>query len=265
MAASITKQTKITIGLLLGLLLSSLDQTIISTAMPTVTQSLGGFSLYSWVFTVYMLASTTTMPVYGKLADLFGRKKLYIIGMLLFLIGSALCGIAGTMTELIVFRAIQGLGAGAIMPLSMTIVADIYEPEKRGRFMGLFGSVFALTSIAGPALGGLIVEHWSWGWIFFMNLPIGVISVYIIASSLNESKSTEKRAIDVLGTAVLTCSIVAILLALALGGSAQDAQAHYEWLSAPVGGLFALELPAARLVYPHRDKSKGADYSASSV
>lgn len=163
----------ITTSLLIGLILSSLDQTIVSTAMPTIVQQLGGLSLYSWVFAVYMLASTTTMPIYGKLADLLGRKKIYLSGLTLFLIGSALCGLAGTMTELILFRGIQGLGAGALMPIAFTIIADIYPPERRGKFMGLFGTVFAISSIVGPIVGGLIVDFFHWGWIFYLNLPFG--------------------------------------------------------------------------------------------
>ncbi|MDQ0089476.1 EmrB/QacA subfamily drug resistance transporter [Paenibacillus anaericanus] len=235
-----SKTRLITIGLLLGLFLSSLDQTIISTAMPTVIKELGGFSLYSWVFTIYMLASTTTMPIYGKLADLFGRRRMYLIGIFIFLVGSTLCGIAGSMTELIIYRGIQGLGAGALMPISMTIVADIYPPETRGKFMGLFGAVFAVTSIFGPALGGLIVEHWNWGWIFYMNLVIGIPALIIIAIAMEESKSTEKRSIDWLGALTLSGGIIAILLALVLGGEGQGVGMSYAWGSTEIIGLFSL-------------------------
>jgi EmrB/QacA subfamily drug resistance transporter len=216
----------ITTGLLMGLILSSLDQTIVSTAMPTAVKELGGFSLYSWVFAVYMLASTTTMPIYGKLADLFGRRKMYLTGLFLFLTGSALCGLAGNMTELIVFRGIQGLGAGALMPIAFAIVGDIYPPEKLGKFQGLFGAVFAISSILGPALGGFIAEHWSWGWIFFMNLPIGIPAFLIMAAALKENKSTEQRSIDWFGAIALSGAIVSILLALVLGGDDQGAGTH---------------------------------------
>ncbi|GGH36965.1 MDR family MFS transporter [Paenibacillus segetis] len=230
----------ITIGLLMGLFLSSLDQTIISTAMPTVIKELGGLSVYSWVFTIYMLASTTTMPIYGKLADLFGRKRMYLIGIFLFLAGSTLCGLAGDMTELIIFRGIQGLGAGALMPISMTIVADIYPPDKRGKFMGLFGTVFAISSLLGPALGGVIVEHWNWGWIFYMNLVIGIPALIIIAIAMEESKSKERRSIDWFGALTLSGAIIAILLALVLGGSGQGEGMSYAWGSTEIIGLFSI-------------------------
>ncbi|MNZ70467.1 Multidrug resistance protein 3 [compost metagenome] len=228
----------ITAGLLMGLFLSSLDQTIISTAMPTVIKDLGGFSLYSWVFTVYMLASTSTMPIYGKLADLFGRKKMYLIGIILFLIGSLLCGFAGNITELIMFRGIQGLGAGALMPISMTIVADIYPPDKRGKFMGLFGGVFALSSIIGPALGGMIVEHWSWGWIFYINIPVGIPALFMVAMALKESKGKVKVSIDWYGAITLIVAIVSILLAMVLGGTNKESGISYAWTSPQMIGLF---------------------------
>jgi predicted MFS family arabinose efflux permease len=146
-------------GLIMGLLLSSLDQTITTTAMPTVVKELGGLSLYSWVFSIYMLTSTTSMPIYGKLADFYGRKRMYLIGMVLFLIGSALCGLATDMTQLILFRGIQGLGAGALMTIAMTIAADLYTPEKRGGgFQVLFGAVLGLSSMIGPTIGGTFLR-----------------------------------------------------------------------------------------------------------
>ncbi|MUT65633.1 MDR family MFS transporter [Paenibacillus sp. NEAU-GSW1] len=230
----------VTSGLLMGLFLSSLDQTIISTAMPTVIKELGGFSLYSWVFTVYMLASTATMPIYGKLADLFGHKKMYLIGIVLFLIGSALCGFAGNMTELIIFRGVQGLGAGALMPISMTIVADTYPPDKRGKFMGLFGALFAISSIIGPALGGMIVEQWNWGWIFYINIPVGIPALLLVALAMKESKSSEQRTIDWFGAITLCVAILSILLALVLGGTHQESGTSYAWNSPQIIGLFCI-------------------------
>ncbi|MFF2482403.1 MDR family MFS transporter [Paenibacillus sp. NPDC058071] len=240
MATERQRAGRITIGLLMGLFLSSLDQTIISTAMPTVVKELGGLSLYSWVFTVYMLASTSTMPIYGKLADLVGRKRLYIFGLLLFLIGSVLCGFAGSMAELIIFRAIQGLGAGALMPISMTIVADIYPPDKRGKFMGLFGAVFALSSIIGPALGGMIVQQWDWGWIFYMNIPVGIAALLLVATALKESKGTEKVSIDWFGAITLVAAIVSVLIALVLGGANRESDTSYAWTSPQIMGLFGI-------------------------
>ncbi|WP_282938371.1 MDR family MFS transporter [Paenibacillus sp. RC67] len=225
-------------GLLLGLLLASLDQTIMSTSMPTIIKDLGGMSLYSWVFSVYMLTSTTSMPIFGKLADLYGRKRIYLIGMALFMVGSALCGMASNMTELIVFRGLQGIGGGALMPIAMTIIGDIVSPEKRGKMQGLFGGVFALSSIIGPAIGGFIVEHTTWNWIFYINLPFGIAAMIIMSIALKESKSTEKRSIDWLGAITLSGSIISLLLALVLGGSGGEGVVHYAWGSVQVIGLF---------------------------
>lgn len=230
-------------GLLLGLLLASLDQTIMSTAMPTIVKDLGGLSLYSWVFSVYMLTSTTSMPIFGKLADLYGRKRIYLIGMGLFMAGSALCGLAGNMTELIIFRGIQGIGGGALMPIAMTIIGDIVTPEKRGKMQGLFGGVFALSSIIGPAIGGFIVEYATWNWIFYINLPFGIAAMLIMSYALKESRSSEKRSIDWLGAIALSGSIISLLLALVLGGGSGEGgegTAHYAWSSPQIVGLFAI-------------------------
>lgn len=230
----------ITTGLLLGLILASIDQTIVSTAMPTVVNELGGFSQYSWVFSIYMLTSTITMPIYGKMADLFGRRKIYMLSLLVFLMGSALCGLAGSMTELIIYRAIQGLGAGGLMPIAFTIAGDIYHPHKIGKFQGLFGAVFAISSILGPTLGGFIVEHGNWSWIFFLNLPVGIPALAMIAAVLKENKSEEKRSIDVIGAISLCGAIASILLGLVLGGSDQGGGTYYPWNSWQIIGLFGL-------------------------
>ncbi|QRG66181.1 MDR family MFS transporter [Brevibacillus choshinensis] len=205
-------------GLLLGLLLSSLDQTITATAMPTVVKELGGLSLYSWVFSIYMLTSTTSMPIYGKLADLYGRKRMYLFGMAIFLVGSALCGMAGSMAQLIVYRGIQGLGAGALMPIAMTIVGDLFPPERRGKFQALFAAVFGVSSILGPVLGGYLTEQVSWNWVFYVNLPFGVAAMCFLAAGLKEKRTTTKHWIDWPGAVTLSGSIIAILLALVLGG-----------------------------------------------
>ncbi|NIK72490.1 EmrB/QacA subfamily drug resistance transporter [Paenibacillus sp. BK720] len=227
----------ITISLLMGLILASIDQTIVSTAMPTIIKQLDGLSLYSWVFTIYMLASTTTIPVYGKLADLFGRRNVYLIGLSLFLIGSVLCGFAGSMTQLIVFRGIQGLGAGALMPIAFTIVGDLYPPESRGKFMGLFSAVFSISSILGPVLGGMISEHLGWGWIFFINLPIGIPAIYLMAAAWKESKRYARRSIDWAGVVTFSISIVSLLLALVLSGDSSTIIALFS-LSALFLALF---------------------------
>ncbi|MCD1259007.1 MFS transporter [Paenibacillus athensensis] len=230
----------IVVGLMLGLLLSSLDQTIVSTAMPTVISDLHGLSLYSWVFSIYMLTSTTSVPIFGKLADLYGRRLIYLIGMGFFLVGSALCGLSQNMTELIVFRAIQGIGAGALMPVAMTIIGDIFPPERRGKMQGVFGAVFGLSSVVGPAVGGFLVDHLNWHWIFYVNLPFGIVGAIILAASLKETKSTEKRSVDWGGAIVLSGAIVSLLLALVLGGGDETgAGTHYAWASPQIIGLFS--------------------------
>ncbi|SFS70660.1 MDR family MFS transporter [Paenibacillus sp. BC26] len=231
-------------GLMLGLLLGSLDQTIVSTAMPHVIAELDGFSLYSWVFTIYMLTSTTAVPIFGKLADLFGRRLVYLIGMGLFLVGSALCGLSHNMTELIIFRAIQGIGAGALMPIAMTIIGDIFPPDRRGKMQGIFGAVFGLSSVLGPAVGGFIVDHIAWQWIFYINLPFGIFAAIILSMALKESKSSEKKSIDWGGASTLTGAVVAFLLAIELGGSgpSEGGIKHYAWNSPQILGLFGASL-----------------------
>jgi EmrB/QacA subfamily drug resistance transporter len=227
-------------GLMLGMLLSSLDQTIVSTAMPTVIRDLNGLNLYSWVFSIYMLTSTTGVPIFGKLADLYGRRLIYLVGMGLFVVGSALCGLSQNMTELIVFRAIQGIGAGALMPVTMTIIGDIFPPDRRGKMQGLFGAIFGLSSVIGPAVGGFLTDNISWHWIFYVNLPFGILSAIVLAFALKESKGTEKRPIDWGGAITLSGSIIALLLALVLGGGGEGQEAaHYAWSSPQIIGLFA--------------------------
>ncbi|WP_442601023.1 MDR family MFS transporter [Paenibacillus sp. KN14-4R] len=233
MTAKPLKVGLVTTGLLMGLILSSLDQTIVSTAMPTIVKGLGSGNLYSWVFAIYMLASTTTMPIYGKLADLFGRRRMYLVGLVMFLIGSLLCGFAGSMMELIVYRGIQGLGAGALMPITFTIVADIFPPERRGKFMGLFGTVFAISSIFGPTLGGILVDYGHWSSIFLINLPIGIGALIVLTLGLRENrKQADKRSIDWLGVITLSGAIISILLVLEIGRRSQI------WNDAPTIGLF---------------------------
>ncbi|MFC0215098.1 MDR family MFS transporter [Paenibacillus chartarius] len=229
----------ITISLLLGLILASLDQTIVSTAMPTIINQLDGLSLYSWVFTVYMLASTATIPVYGKMADVFGRRNVYVIGLSLFLTGSVLCGFAGSITQLIVFRGIQGLGAGALMPIAFTIVGDLYPPESRGKFMSLFSAVFSISSILGPALGGLISQHLGWGWIFLINLPLGVPAICLMAA-WKETKRYTRKPFDWAGVVSFTISIVSLLLALVFGGDSSGSSGHSTFVSPSVIALFCL-------------------------
>jgi EmrB/QacA subfamily drug resistance transporter len=231
-----TRKAKITvtIALMLGMALAALDTTIVGTAMPSIVGKLGGINLYSWVFSAYLLTSTTTVPIYGKLADLFGRKPLFLFGVALFLIGSIASGAAQSMEQLVVFRAIQGLGAGAVLPLVLTIIGDIFALEERARVQGLFSGVWGISSIIGPAVGGLIVDHLSWRWVFYINIPFGLLSAFLLIVSLKEPVERKKHSIDYLGSAALTVGIVALLFAMLQGG------VTWSWASPQSLGLFAL-------------------------
>src|SRR5215217_8412821 len=165
-----------TVGVLLGTALAALDGTIVGTAMPTIIGKLGGVELYSWVFSAYLLTSTTTVPIYGKLADLYGRKPVFLVGVAIFLAGSVLCGLSQSMVQLIVFRAVQGIGAGAVLPVTMTLIGDLFSIEQRARLQGFFSGVWGVSSVVGPALGGLITDHVGWRWVFYINLPFGLVS-----------------------------------------------------------------------------------------
>lgn len=240
----ITNETRnrwIVAGLMLGLFLSAMDQTVTATAMPTIIRNLGGMSLYSWVFSIYMLTTTATIPIFGKLADLYGRRLIYLVGMALFVIGSALCGLASDMVQLIIFRGIQGLGAGALMPIAMTIIGDVFPIEKRGRMQGVLGAVFGISSIAGPAVGGFITEHLDWHWVFFVNLPFGLLAAIILAFALKEKKGDRVPVIDWSGAFVLTAAVVFLLLITVLGGNG-EAPGTYSWTSPQIIGLAVLSI-----------------------
>lgn len=233
-----TRKAKITvtIALMLGMALAALDTTIVGTALPSIVGKLGGITLYSWVFSAYLLTSTTTVPIYGKLADLFGRKPLFLFGVAVFLIGSIASGAAQSMEQLVLFRAIQGLGAGAVLPIVLTIIGDIFALKERARVQGLFSGVWGISSIIGPALGGLIVDHLSWRWVFYINIPFGLLSAFLLIISLKESVERKKHAIDYIGSATLTAGIVALLFAMLQGG------VTWSWASAQSLGLFALAI-----------------------
>ena len=218
-------------GLMLGMLLASLDQTIVATALPTITGELGGVDHLSWVVTSYLLASTVSTPLYGKLGDLFGRKTLFQIAIVIFLIGSALCGIAQTMNQLILFRFVQGLGAGGLIVLAMAIMAEIVSPRERGRYQGYFGALFGASSVAGPLLGGFLTDHASWRWVFYVNLPIGILALVVTASKLPASVKRSNPSVDVLGAVLLTSAITSIILFTTWGGS------EYAWDSPLILGL----------------------------
>src|SRR5213592_5219937 len=221
-------------GLMVTLLLAALDQTIVATALPRVVSDLGGITQYSWVFTAYMLGSTVTVPLYGKLGDAHGRKPLFIVAITIFLIGSALCGLAQNMVQLVVFRAIQGVGAGGLFPLTLAMVGMIIPPRDRGRYQGLIGSVFAAASIIGPLVGGFIVDNFSWRWIFYVNLPVGGVAMAVILVTMPRRPYKQEHSIDWLGAALLALGTTALLLGLVWGGN------EYPWGSPQViGALIA--------------------------
>jgi EmrB/QacA subfamily drug resistance transporter len=221
-------------GLMVTLLLAALDQTIVATALPRIVTDLGGITQYSWVFTAYMLTSTVTVPLYGKLGDVYGRKNLFLFAIVVFLVGSALCGAATDMTQLIVFRAIQGIGAGGLFPLSLAVIGNIVPPRDRGRWQGLIGAVFAASSILGPAVGGFIVDNTSWRWVFLVNLPIGGLALVVISLTMPRRAPQTAHPIDWLGAGLLAAGVGALLMGLVWGGK------DYPWTSGNVVGAFAL-------------------------
>ena len=223
-------------GIMVALFLGALDQTIVGTAMPRILQDLNGLNLYSWLVTAYLLASTSMIPIYGKLSDLYGRKVVVLTGVILFLAGSVLSGQSRTMTELIVFRALQGLGAAGIFSMAFTVIADLFPPAERGRYNGLFGAVFGTSSIVGPILGGFLTDALSWRWVFYVNMPVGLVALLFILLQMPplKPKLEKKVRIDWWGSAALLLGIVPILLALSIGGT------EIPWASWQIAGLFAL-------------------------
>src|SRR6202011_1443542 len=192
------------VGVLMVMLLASLDQTIVSTAIPRVIADLQGFDRYTWVSTAYLLTSTVTVPIYGKLSDIFGRKPIFLIGIVIFLIGSAASGAAQSMNQLIAFRAFQGLGAAALLPIAIAVIGDLFTPRERGKWQGLTGAVFGLSSILGPTIGGWITDHSTWRWVFYVNLPLGIIALLVLIFLMPSlrSKNIGKPSIDYLGAAL---------------------------------------------------------------
>jgi EmrB/QacA subfamily drug resistance transporter len=221
-------------ALMLALLLASLDQTIVATALPRIVSDLGGLTNYSWLITGYVLAMAVTVPLYGKLGDIYGRRRLYLVAIPVFLLGSALCGLAQNMWELVAFRVIQGLGAGGLFALAQATIAVIVPPRDRGRYQGLIGSTFVAGSIGGPALGGLIVDNASWRWIFYVNVPVGLVALAVIAVAIPKRSPRHEHAVDYLGAALLAAGTTFLLLGLVWGGQ------RYPWISVEVlGALFA--------------------------
>lgn len=221
---------------LLTMFFSSMDQTVVSTAMPTIIGKLNGFSLYAWVFTAYMMASSVTIPIYGKLSDVFGRKPFYLFGLIMFAIGSAISGQAHTMTELVWARAVQGIGAGAMMSMPRATVGDIFPPKERAKWMGVMMGVFGLSSIIGPALGGWITDSFSWRWVFYINLPFAFLAIIGVIFTLPRVRAEHRVKVDWLGSILLIVGLIPILLGFTWAGS------KYAWISGPemllfIGGL----------------------------
>ena len=223
-------------AILLTMFLSALDQTVVGTALPRIVTDLSGNQLYVWVVTVYLLAATVTGPIYGKLSDQFGRRPMMMIGVSLFLLGSLLCGLSQSMEQLIAFRGIQGLGAGAIFPISLAVIGDLFSPRERGKYQGLFGAVFALASLLGPAIGGLLTDTVGWHWVFFVNLPLGLLALVVLWRLLPSVRHPEVvQKVDYLGAAVFAGAIIPFLLGLT------NAQTG-EWTDPQVGGLILIGL-----------------------
>lgn len=245
----------ITASMMVGLLIAALDQTIVDTAFPKMISELGGVSMFSWVITAYLLASTSIVPMVGKLADIYGRKFFWLLGIVIFVGGSVLCGQAHSMTALIIFRAIQGIGGGMIMPIAMTIIGDVYTGEQRAQMQGFFTGVFALGSAIGPLVGGFIVDHFHWKYIFLLNLPTGIIAVLLSATSLTNVVNNKGRKVDVMGSFLSIVGITAVLLALQTGGD-QWAWDSWQSISLFVGSavfLFLFVLNELRVPEPILD------------
>jgi EmrB/QacA subfamily drug resistance transporter len=224
------------VALMLVLLLASLDQTIVSTALPTIVGDLGGISHLSWVVTAYLLSATIAGPMYGKLGDLYGRKLVLQVAIVLFLIGSALCGLSQNMAELIGFRTLQGLGAGGLIVVTFAVIGDVIPPRERGKYQGYFGAVFGFSTVVGPLLGGFFVDNLSWRWIFYVNLPIGAVALAVIAFAFHTNVDRQRHAMDYLGALLLAGTLASVVLFTSLGGTT------WAWSSPQIIGLIVLSI-----------------------
>lgn len=229
-----TNRTAVVVAVMMANFLAAIDVSIVGTAMPTIIGELGGLPLMSWVFSAFLLASTVTVPIYGKLSDLYGRKIIFMLGSIVIIIGSVLCGLADTMVELIIYRTIQGLGAGGIMAVAQTILGDIFSAEERGKIQGWFSGVWGVSAVVGPLLGGLMVSYLDWPWVFYINVPIALLTILILGFALHEDIERKKHKIDYLGSITLTVSMTLLLFALLTGGN------QYAWVSPQILGLFVV-------------------------
>jgi EmrB/QacA subfamily drug resistance transporter len=236
-------------SVMLAMFMGAIEGTIVSTAMPAIVAELGDFSLYSWVFSSYLLMNTVTVLIYGKLSDLFGRKPVLNFGIIIFLIGSILCGLAESMVMLIVFRFIQGFGAGAITPIATTIVGDIYSKEERAKIQGYLSSVWGISAVLGPALGGFFVQFTSWKLVFWINIPLGILAMIGISLFLHENIEKKKKQIDYVGALLITISTSLFMFVLVEGGN------RWDWLSVPIMSLITVSIFVIILFYFHEQKA----------
>ncbi|PDM39267.1 MULTISPECIES: MDR family MFS transporter [unclassified Geobacillus] len=237
MQSNTVRHRKILItGLMIAMLFGALEGTIVGTAMPRIVGELGGLSLMIWLTTAYMLTSTTIVPIAGKLADLLGRRVIYVTGLVIFMVGSALCGMADNMTELIIYRGLQGIGGGIMMPMAMIVIGDVFTGKERAKWQGVFGGLYGLASVIGPQVGGFIVDHLNWRWVFYINLPVGILATIFIAMGLSKYKAEGPVKFDLAGMFTMVVGVVSLLLALTFGGD------KYEWTSWQIIALFAAAL-----------------------
>ncbi|HEX6558789.1 MAG TPA: MDR family MFS transporter [Longimicrobiales bacterium] len=242
----------VTVALVAGQFLAAIEATAVATAMPTAVAELGGVARYSWAFSAYLLTSTTMVPLFGKLADLYGRLRVYLICTVIFLVGSGLCGAAGSFDQLVMFRALQGIGAAGVIPISVTIVGDIYTLEERGKMQGLFSSVWGFASLVGPILGGIVTDSISWRWVFYFTVPFGIVSAIMLRLFLHEPLERHEHKLDLLGTTILTASVTLLLVAI-LEGSEVWGWRHMRTiglLAIAVAGLFAFVIQERRAAEP---------------
>ena len=237
-------------GVLLGMLLAALNQTIVATALPRITEDLGGLAHYSWVFSAYMLAATVTVPVYGRLSDIHGRRPFFVFGIVVFMAGAVVGGTAGSMTQLIVARAIQGLGAGALIPLAMAVIGDLVPPSDRGRWQGLTGAVFGIASVIGPLSGGWIADHTDWRWVFLVSLPVGVVALVVVLATLRIPPHPDRRGgVDYTGAGLLAAGVGCVLLGIVRAGERAPGG------SAEVAALLAVGLAVLGLLAWHERRA----------
>ncbi|NNU92463.1 DHA2 family efflux MFS transporter permease subunit [Geobacillus sp. NFOSA3] len=235
-SSTIRHRTMLITGLMIAMLFGALEGTVVGTAMPRIVGELGGLSLMIWLTTAYMLTSTTIVPIAGKLADLLGRRVVYVTGLVIFMVGSALCGMANNMTELIIYRGLQGIGGGIMMPMAMIVIGDVFTGKERAKWQGVFGGLYGLASVIGPQVGGFIVDHLNWRWVFYINLPVGILATIFIVMGLSKYKAEGPVKFDLAGMFTMVVGVVSLLLALTFGGD------KYEWTSWQIMALFASAL-----------------------